>query len=126
MANPAGSFIWYELMTPDPDGAAAFYGPVIGWKIARPSRSPSLRMPGKSSRPATFVRRMKTAFGFASMNGCNPKYCGVAARNPDGARAANPVPRNPRRDRSMVQCSESIISQTRPSGNCHQFDHFPR
>ena len=36
MANPAGSFIWYELMTPDPDGAAAFYGPVVGWKIARP------------------------------------------------------------------------------------------
>jgi len=34
MTNPAGSFILYELMTPDPDAAAAFYGPVIGWKIA--------------------------------------------------------------------------------------------
>lgn len=29
-----GSFIWYELMTPDPDGAAAFYGAVVGWTIA--------------------------------------------------------------------------------------------
>ena len=29
----AGSFIWYELMTPDPVGAAAFYGAVIGWDI---------------------------------------------------------------------------------------------
>ncbi|MFA7596794.1 MAG: VOC family protein [Novosphingobium sp.] len=34
MANPLGSFIWYELMTTDPDGAAAFYGPVVGWTIA--------------------------------------------------------------------------------------------
>jgi len=34
MANPLGSFIWYELMTSDPDGAAAFYGAVVGWSIA--------------------------------------------------------------------------------------------
>lgn len=34
MTNPLGSFIWYELMTSDPDGAAAFYGPVVGWTIA--------------------------------------------------------------------------------------------
>jgi hypothetical protein len=29
MANPAGSFIWYELMTPDPDAKAAFYAAVF-------------------------------------------------------------------------------------------------
>jgi len=34
MPNPVGSFIWYELMTTDPDAAADFYGKVIGWKIA--------------------------------------------------------------------------------------------
>lgn len=34
MSNPTGSFIWYELMTTDPDGTAAFYGPVVGWTIA--------------------------------------------------------------------------------------------
>ncbi len=28
------SFIWYELMTTDPDAAAGFYGEVVGWKIA--------------------------------------------------------------------------------------------
>lgn len=33
MSNPVGAFIWYELMTTDPEGAAAFYGPVVGWKI---------------------------------------------------------------------------------------------
>ena len=32
--NPDGSFIWYELMTTDPDGAAAFYGPVVGWTVS--------------------------------------------------------------------------------------------
>ncbi len=34
MTNPPGSFIWYELMTPDPDAAASFYGAVVGWTIA--------------------------------------------------------------------------------------------
>jgi predicted enzyme related to lactoylglutathione lyase len=37
--NPQGDFIWYELMTPDPEGAKAFYGAVIGWDIGE-------RMPG--------------------------------------------------------------------------------
>jgi len=31
--EPRGDFIWYELMTPDPDGAKAFYDAVIGWDI---------------------------------------------------------------------------------------------
>lgn len=34
IANPAGAFIWYELMTSDADAAARFYGEVVGWKIA--------------------------------------------------------------------------------------------
>ena len=33
MSTPA-NFIWYELMTSDPAGAAAFYGAVVGWTIA--------------------------------------------------------------------------------------------
>jgi predicted enzyme related to lactoylglutathione lyase len=32
MANRHGDFIWYELLTTDPDAAAAFYGSVIGWE----------------------------------------------------------------------------------------------
>jgi predicted enzyme related to lactoylglutathione lyase len=34
MANPAGSFIWYELMTSNANAAARFYGAVVGWQIA--------------------------------------------------------------------------------------------
>ncbi len=36
MPNAAGSFIWYELMTPDPDAIAPFYAAVVGWRIGRP------------------------------------------------------------------------------------------
>lgn len=31
--DATGAFIWYELMTPDADGAKAFYDAVIGWNI---------------------------------------------------------------------------------------------
>src|SRR5688500_13689095 len=38
MPNPHGSFIWYELITPDPDAAKAFYDSVVGWDIGPPSQ----------------------------------------------------------------------------------------
>lgn len=45
MANPQGTPIWYELMTPDPDGAKRFYDDVVGWTIeARPSGEMDYRM----------------------------------------------------------------------------------
>lgn len=31
MANPHGSWIWYELLTADADAAIDFYGKIIGW-----------------------------------------------------------------------------------------------
>lgn len=37
MANPNGDFIWYELITPDPDGAKAFYDAVMGWDVGESS-----------------------------------------------------------------------------------------
>lgn len=33
MTNPHGSWIWYELMTPDPRASKAFYDAVVGWDI---------------------------------------------------------------------------------------------
>lgn len=32
MPNQHGDFIWYELLTSDPDAAAGFYGAVVGWE----------------------------------------------------------------------------------------------
>jgi predicted enzyme related to lactoylglutathione lyase len=47
--NPQGDFIWYELMTPDPDGAKRFYGAVVGWDIGDPMPGPmDYRMIGRS------------------------------------------------------------------------------
>lgn len=34
MGNPAGSFIWYELMTTDADRVGPFYEAVIGWTVS--------------------------------------------------------------------------------------------
>jgi hypothetical protein len=40
-----GSFIWYELITPDPVGAKAFYDAVVGWTIeVEPSGEMDYRM----------------------------------------------------------------------------------
>jgi len=51
MSTPAGRFIWYELMTPDPDAATGFYRDVVGWGItpfqARPDGK-DYRMIGRS------------------------------------------------------------------------------
>ena len=33
MASAHGDHIWYELLTSDPDGAQAFYGPMLGWSF---------------------------------------------------------------------------------------------
>jgi len=31
---PQGDFIWYELMSPDPEGSKTFYDAVVGWDIS--------------------------------------------------------------------------------------------
>ena len=44
-----GSFIWYELLTPDPKGSKAFYDAVVGWNIeAEPSGEMDYRMIGRA------------------------------------------------------------------------------
>lgn len=45
MSDSHGSHIWYELMTPDADGARAFYEKVVGWTIdAEPQGEMDYRM----------------------------------------------------------------------------------
>ena len=34
MTSLHGSWLWYELMSPDPDGSKAFYEAVVGWSIS--------------------------------------------------------------------------------------------
>ena len=49
MTNHHGDFIWYELITPDPDGAEGFYGPMLGWSFE------------KSNQPGMDYRMFSTA-----------------------------------------------------------------
>src|SRR4051812_42018621 len=43
--NPPGDYIWYELITPDPVAAKAFYDAVVGWTIEpQPSGEMDYRM----------------------------------------------------------------------------------
>lgn len=42
MANKQGEYIWYELMTPDIEGAKAFYQAVVGWTIGDKSDMPGM------------------------------------------------------------------------------------
>ena len=42
MTTPGGSFIWYELMIPDPAAAKAFYDAVVGWDIDANSVAPGI------------------------------------------------------------------------------------
>jgi uncharacterized protein len=46
VTNHHGDFIWYELITPDPDAAQAFYAPMLGWTVR------SAEMPGMDYRLA--------------------------------------------------------------------------
>lgn len=41
MSNTHGDFIWYELMTDDPDAAQTFYGKLLGWTF-RDSGQPNM------------------------------------------------------------------------------------
>jgi predicted enzyme related to lactoylglutathione lyase len=51
--NPRGDFIWYEVMTPDPEGSKAFYDAVVGWTI------------GKAEEAYNGYRMIGTEGGFA-------------------------------------------------------------
>ncbi len=45
MTNSQGNFIWYELMSPDPDASKTFYDAVVGWNIdASPAGEIDYRM----------------------------------------------------------------------------------
>lgn len=49
MPSTTGNFIWYELMTGDPDGAKSFYDAVVGWTIGEPiAEAKGYRMIGRS------------------------------------------------------------------------------
>lgn len=44
MRNAHGDFVWYELLTTEPEAAAAFYGAVLGWAVQPGGAVPGYRL----------------------------------------------------------------------------------
>ena len=55
MANPHGTPIWYELLTPDVAASKAFYDSVIGWTIGDKSDQPGMDYRMIASGPGGLV-----------------------------------------------------------------------
>ena len=91
MANPAGSFIWYELMTPDPTAIAPFYSAVIGWTIGGPEPQQSggkdYRMIGRSD--GKFAGGVLPLSADMQKNGARPLWLGyLSTSDVDGKLSA--------------------------------------
>jgi predicted enzyme related to lactoylglutathione lyase len=69
MGDQHGDFIWYELLTTDPDAAQRFYSAVVGWDFA-PSG-----MPGSDYRFFSYAGQ-----GIGGMLHITPEDCAKGAR----------------------------------------------
>ncbi|MCB2079178.1 MAG: VOC family protein [Novosphingobium sp.] len=58
MTDCQAAFIWYELMTSDPDAAGAFYGQVVGWNFGE-------RAPPEQAGPMDYRMIVRSDGGFA-------------------------------------------------------------
>lgn len=88
MPDLHGSFIWYELMTPDPDGSKRFYDAVVGWDIEpQPSGDMDYRMIRRSDGGnAGGVLRLTSEM---SQHGARPVWLGyIGVDDVDGTIAA--------------------------------------
>jgi hypothetical protein len=87
VTNKHGDFIWYELMTTDPDAATRFYGSILGWSVAA-SEQPDMDYRIFSAGP-------EQVGGFMALTpemtegGAQPCWAGyIAVDNTDAAAAA--------------------------------------
>jgi len=98
--SDTGTFIWYELMTTDPDGAKAFYDAVVGWNIDAQSQFPNgYRMIGRSD--GKFAGGLLPLNDEMQQHGAHPTWLGyiyvedvdgsVAAIERDGGKALMPA-----------------------------------
>jgi predicted enzyme related to lactoylglutathione lyase len=88
VTNPHGNFIWYELLTPDPDAAKQFYDAVVGWDIEpAPSGEMDYRMitiPGAGN--AGGVMRLSPEI---AEHGARPTWLGYVGVNDVDAMVAS-------------------------------------
>lgn len=71
----AGGFIWYELMSPDPEGSKAFYDAVVGWNIGEGAPEYNgYRMIGRSD--GGFAGGVLPLTGEMQQHGARPSWLG--------------------------------------------------
>ena len=74
MSSPHGSFIWYELMSKDPDESKKFYDDVVGWNIGpKPPGDMDYRMISASDGHIGGVLRLTDEM---SAHGARPTWLG--------------------------------------------------
>jgi uncharacterized protein len=83
MPNKQGDFIWYELITPDPDAAERFYRPLLGWSV-KDSGHPGMDYRILSTADASVGGLMRTPDGM----GMPPAWLGYVAVDDVDAAAA--------------------------------------
>ena len=76
MTNPHGSWIWYELMTPDAQASRAFYAGVVGWTIDADSMMPGAVEYRLIHGPETEAGGMLTLSADMLANGAKPGWIG--------------------------------------------------
>lgn len=87
MANHHGDFIWYELITPDPDGARAFYQAVVGWTIeTEPSGPIDYRMISTGNGPVAGLMPLSAEM---AAGGARPGWLGYVGVDDVDAIAAS-------------------------------------
>lgn len=84
MPNNHGDFVWYELITSDPDSASAFYSSMLGWSV-KDSGMPDFDYRIASTQEAPIAGLMRPPAG-ASMPSAWLGY--IAVDNVDAAVAA--------------------------------------
>ena len=88
MPEARGSFIWYELVTPDVDAAKTFYDAVVGWNVAATSDFPNgYRMIGRAD--GKFAGGMLPLTEEMRGHGARPMWLGyIAVEDVDSTAAA--------------------------------------
>jgi len=85
MANRHGDFVWYELITPDADTAARFYGAVVGWTSRAAEAAAGYRI--LSAQGADVAGILSSAEG-AACDGMRPTWLGYVGVDDVDASAA--------------------------------------
>lgn len=133
-------FCWYELMTSDAQGAATFYGKVIGWRVSAPAEGSAMdyRMIQREDGGLTGGVLQLTEHMLAG--GARPAWvpylavadidAGLTAVQADGATALMPVTRIAEGSFAMVADPQGAVfylmqpqpPADRPDAQSHAFD----